>query len=312
MAFIVVILIVVVLVLFLKEMNSSKQTLTSINSGNTIKKRSSPIDAVPETFVVFDVETTGLDPMDNEIIEIAAIKAHTNNPEQQTYSALVKPSKPIPQKIIELTGITNEMVEAGGIPLDNALEEFREFIGKEKLVAYNKDFDKSFINCAAEKLGKKPIVKHVTCAYKKARAAWPGLKSYKLADLAKMGNLSDDGTHRALADCKRTMIVYITSAQKVKNTFRGTKKILAGLMLILALNGCAMHYENVHPEWNPPKGWEEADSKCHAAADLDVRYGEWGLPYTRRVSYTSCMAVYGYKPKRENKFILSHPDLPSS
>lgn len=183
---------------------------------------SSELDAIPETFVVFDVETTGLDAFQNEIIEIAAIKVHRDQAEHQTYTALVKPSKPIPPQITALNGITNEMVGEKGIPLENALEEFRVFIGKEKLVAFNKDFDKTFINAAAEKLGKKPIVKHVTCAYKKAKAAWPGLKSYKLADLAKMGGLSDDGTHRALADCKRTMIVYKSAAQIVKNKYRGT------------------------------------------------------------------------------------------
>ena len=90
------------------------------------------------------------------------------------------------------------------------------------------------------------------------------------------------------------------------------KRLLLIILAGFASSGCAMHMENVHPDWNPPAGLKEADAKCHAASDLDIRYGEWGLPYSRRASYLSCMATFGFAPKRENKFILSHPDLPSS
>jgi DNA polymerase III subunit epsilon len=218
-----IILIAVIILVVLAVYQNNQPVVNMTTATHAIPKKRESLDALPDTFVVFDVETSGLSPFDNEIIEIAAIKAHKNASEHQTFTALVKPSKPISKKIIDMTGITNEMLEKDGIPIADALEGFRQFIGKEKLVAYNKDFDKSFINMAAERLRIDPIVKHVSCAYKKARAAWPGLKSYKLCDLAKMRGLDMDGNHRALGDCKRTMMLYVAAAQIVKNKYHGSK-----------------------------------------------------------------------------------------
>lgn len=281
-----IIVIGALLLILLVAYNNKSQSSPTSQPAQPPAPPKDPLDAVPDTFVVFDVETTGLDPQNDEIIEIGAIKARKSQTEQQTYTTLVKPTKPIPQKITDLTGITNEMVEKDGIPLENALEEFREFIGTEKLVAFNKDFDKDFINFAAEKMGKKKIVKHVTCAYRKAKAAWYGLKSYKLADLAKLGGLSDDGTHRALADCKRTLIVYIHAAQKVKNQYRGTRTAVGVLLVALALSGCAKHMANVRPEWNPVGGKEAAREKCLAASQY---------AWVKQTAYQACMAQYGYE-----------------
>jgi DNA polymerase III epsilon subunit-like protein len=170
-------------------------------------------------FVVFDVETTGLDPYNDEIVEIGAIKVDVDKDKQQTYQAFVKTEKRIPDKVIAIHGITNEMVEKEGIPLRNALEELREFIGDLPVVAYNLDFDKSFINNSAERLGMKKIIKYGTCALKKARSTWKGLSSYKLTDLAKRGGQAVDGMHRSLADCKATLTVYLSAVSETKEKY---------------------------------------------------------------------------------------------
>jgi DNA polymerase III subunit epsilon len=170
-------------------------------------------------FVVFDVETTGLDPYNDEIVEIGAIKVDVDEVQQQTYQAFVKTERRIPDNAIAIHGITNEMVEKEGIPLRNALEELKEFIGDLPVVAYNLDFDKAFINNAAERLGMEKVIKYGTCALKKARSAWRGLDSYKLKDLAKRGGLSDEGIHRSLADCKATLIVYLSAVSKEKRKY---------------------------------------------------------------------------------------------
>lgn len=169
---------------------------------------------LPERFVVFDLETTGLDPEKHEIIEIGAIRVHRNSTQHDTFQSLVKPIKKIPKKITNLTGINQAMLDADGETLEAALKGFMEFVGDLNLVSFNADFDMAFLRNAAAKHSI-PVVNPVSCALKMARRAWPGRKSYRLVDLAKDGNLSSDGTHRALADCQRTVIVYTAAASQL-------------------------------------------------------------------------------------------------
>ena len=81
-------------------------------------------------------------------------------------------------------------------------------------MSFNADFDMAFLRNASAKYGIS-INNSVSCALKMARRAWPGRKSYRLADLAKDGNLSSDDTHRALGDCQRALIVYTAAASRL-------------------------------------------------------------------------------------------------
>jgi DNA polymerase III epsilon subunit-like protein len=156
--------------------------------------------SVPERFVAFDLETTGLDPLRHEIIEIGA-------------------KKRIPKRITQINGISQDMVNQEGEPLQQALAGFVEFIGDLPLVSFNAEFDMGFLlNAAAQH---NMIIKNeVSCSLKMARRAWPGLNSYRLSDLAKGANLSDEGTHRALGDSLRALQIYIYAASSLtgKNT----------------------------------------------------------------------------------------------
>lgn len=180
-------------------------------------QRLSAQEALTEQFVVFDLETTGLDPSRCEIIEIGAIRVNRDSNMHDTFEALLKPSIPIPARITEITGITNAMVEAEGEEPAKALAEFKAFVGMLPLVAYNADFDMAFLRSAGERHGVK-IGNRITCALKEARRAWPGLPSYKLADLAARGNLDVSGTHRALKDCQLALIVYASAAREPRRT----------------------------------------------------------------------------------------------
>jgi DNA polymerase III epsilon subunit family exonuclease len=172
------------------------------------------VPPVPERFVVFDLETTGLDASVHEIIEIGAIRVNRDSSTHDTLQALIRPRKKISPKITELTGITNEMVEKEGEPLEAVLAQFREFFGDLPLVAFNAEFDVGFLNNAiAQVTPENPLRNKVTCALKMARKAWPDRKRYRLADLAKDGNLDLRNAHRALGDCQRTMIVYGAAAR---------------------------------------------------------------------------------------------------
>jgi DNA polymerase III epsilon subunit family exonuclease len=172
------------------------------------------LSLLPEQFIVLDLETTGLSPETDEIIEFGAIRVDRDKENHASFSALVRPVRRIPRNIAELTGITQEMVDNDGIPLAEALPQFVEFIGDLPLVTFNADFDLGFLRNAAALHGF-TIKNRYACALKMVRRAWPGLPSYRLAALAKMGNLSDDDTHRALGDCKRTVIVFTSSVSRI-------------------------------------------------------------------------------------------------
>lgn len=180
----------------------------------TQSAKKTSLSHLPPTFIVFDLETTGLNASTHEILEIGAIKVYRDATEHETFQTLVKPSKKVPKKITEITGITQAMVDAEGKPIEEAFREFRAFIGELHLVTFNAEFDMAFIHAAALKQGT-PVRNSVACALKMARRAWPGMKSYRLGELAKQGNLNIEGVHRALADAQLAMIVYGAAARKL-------------------------------------------------------------------------------------------------
>jgi DNA polymerase III epsilon subunit family exonuclease len=176
-----------------------------------LRRKTANLASLPQRFVVLDLETTGRDPAQHEIIEIGAIRVNRDSDIHDTFSALVKPIRRIPKRITEITGISQDMVDSEGEPLEKAIGEFTIFIENLPLVTFNAEFDMAFLQDAAKRHNF-VIGNPVSCALKMARRAWPGRKSYKLKDLAKDGGLSDEGTHRALGDCKRALIVYSAAA----------------------------------------------------------------------------------------------------
>jgi len=121
------------------------------------------------------------------------------------------------------------MVDRDGEPLETVVKEFTAFIGDLPLVSYGADFDMRFLRDVSKRHNI-ALNNRVTCALKLARKAWPELSSHGLSDvisddafskLCQNQHLSDEGTHRALGDCKRTMFVYTAAA--VRLGFAGVK-----------------------------------------------------------------------------------------
>ncbi len=171
---------------------------------------------IPPNFVVVDIETTGLDPDKHQIIEIAAVKVNRDSNHHTTLRGLVKIEGKVPKKITEITGITTEMLEQGGEPLEAVIAEFLQFFGDQRLVFFNAPFDLGFLSKAAARIDKE-IDNPVSCALDMARRAWPGQKSYKLANLARTFGLSTEGNHRALKDCELTITVYGAAAVQLNS-----------------------------------------------------------------------------------------------
>ena len=184
--------------------------------GRTTGLQQIPSDHLPDTFIVLDLETTGLDAGHHEIIEIAAIRYRKGTANHQTIQALVKPSKKVPKEITEITGITQGMIDAKGEALADAMRELMAFVGNDRLVTFNADFDMAFLRAAASKLGLPAISNPVSCALKMARRAWPKRRSFRLRDLASDGQFSGSTAHRALEDARCALIVYSAAVAELQ------------------------------------------------------------------------------------------------
>lgn len=181
------------------------------------RNRKKPIDIsiLPEQFIVIDLETTGLKAEQHEIIEIGAVRVNRDQSRHDTFQVFIKPTKKLPKKITKITGITQDVLDKEGVSLEQALNELQAFIGDHRVVFFNAEFDTAFLRKAAASCGL-TLKNPVSCALLMARRAWPRRKSYRLTELAKDGGISTAGAHRALDDCRMTIIVYGAAAAQLR------------------------------------------------------------------------------------------------
>ena len=162
--------------------------------------------SIHDTCVVFDIETTGFGPVNDQIIEIGAVKV-VNGQIVDKYSTFINPDIPIPYHITQLTSITDDMV-MDSPKIDVILPEFLEFCGDAVLVAHNASFDVGFINKKAEFLGIETdftVVDTVGIA----RLLLPHLSRFKLNVVAKELGISLENHHRAVDDAGATAEIFV-------------------------------------------------------------------------------------------------------
>ncbi len=166
-----------------------------------------------DTYVVFDLETTGFSPINNRIIEIGAVKV-SGGKIAERFSTFVNPQVPIPFKIEELTGIRDDMVLNAPV-IEKALPEFLEFCRGAIMVAHNAGFDMSFIskNCQRQKL---PCEYTVIDTVALARVLLPHLNRFKLDTVAKALKISLENHHRAVDDAACTAEIFVKFAEMLK------------------------------------------------------------------------------------------------
>lgn len=156
-------------------------------------------------YVVFDLETTGLDCREADIIEIGAIK-YQNNEVVEEMNLLINPGYDIPEVITNITGITNELVQ-NKETIDTALPKFLTFIEDYPLVAHNSPFDIGFIYENIKRLQLQPIHNEVIDTLILARKYIPQAYNHKLETLKKYFKIQEI-SHRAIGDCHTTNIIY--------------------------------------------------------------------------------------------------------
>ncbi len=155
-------------------------------------------------FVAIDVETTGLSPITNELIEVSAIK-YDGNKRIDTFSTLIKPKVRIPYYITNITGITNDMVEEAP-EVEEVMPELIDFVGDLPIVAHNANFDYKFIqNYSNNSFTKNKVIDTVPIG----RRLYPELPNHKLGTIAKHIGITEDGFHRAEFDCECCAKIYM-------------------------------------------------------------------------------------------------------
>ncbi|MFT8362636.1 MAG: PolC-type DNA polymerase III [Sporolactobacillus sp.] len=159
-----------------------------------------PLDEA--TYVVFDVETTGLSAVYDTIIELAAVKMKNGEVIEQ-FDQFANPHHPLPQKITELTSITDEMLKDAPDALE-VVKAFRAFIGDAILVAHNATFDIGFLNTAYKKLGFGAAENPWMDTLELGRLLYPEFKNHKLDTLCKAFNIELTHHHRAIYDTEAT------------------------------------------------------------------------------------------------------------
>ena len=152
----------------------------------------------PSDYTVIDIETTGLSAFGAEIIEVSALR-YRGDALADSYSALIKPSAPIPYFITELTGITNAMVRSAR-PRAEVLGEYRDFLGGDVLIGHNVNFDVNFLYDEFTRHLGAPLPNDYVDVLRLSRYYLPNLPNHKQITVAEYFCLDTEGAHRALKD----------------------------------------------------------------------------------------------------------------
>lgn len=165
-------------------------------------------------YVVVDVETTGLRCESDSIVEIGALKVRGGVPAEE-FCSLVRCAVPVPDEVVKLTGISDEMLASAGRPISDVMRDLADFIADERVVCHNAKFDIGFLQAAARSCGMN-IMRGNKCedTLVMARRRIRGLNSFKLTDVARHLSIDATGAHRAIKDCLLTHLIY----EKLKQT----------------------------------------------------------------------------------------------
>ncbi len=185
--------------------------------GETKLDKGRSILDIPASFVVFDLETTGLNPFTDEIIEIGAVKVIDHHV-VDTFSMLVRPKSIISSFITNLTGITNEMVKDVS-PIEEVLPLFLAFVDDFVLVGHNVPFDVNFIHNASIQLFQKPFGNDFVDTLRLSRILLKQLYRHKLGEIANYYGMDTTGSHRSLKDVEMTLAIFYQLQEEILNQY---------------------------------------------------------------------------------------------
>lgn len=191
-------------------------------------KKGKRLNLYTKDYVVFDLETTGLSPETDEIIEISGIRVRAGKVSEE-FSTLVNPGRPIPAAATRVNGITDKMVQEAPA-LREALERFLDFAGEDILVGHNiHSFDMPFLYNGAARTLKRAVPNDYVDTLYLARSCMPGRYRYRLTDIAAHFGIETAGAHRALKDCSMNQQCYECMGKMLGSRAQGGGGDAAGM-----------------------------------------------------------------------------------
>lgn len=176
-----------------------------------------------ETFVAFDLETSGKYPLDAEICELGAVKWRDGKV-VDTFQTLIKPSKPMGEEVIKIHNITNEMV-ADAPTIAEKIGDFHQFFGEAYGIAHHAPFDLGFLMIEFERAGLSTPVKPCFCTSLLARKLIPESHNHRLKTLVDFLKINMGQAHRALDDAEACLQVALKCFERVGDV--GVDELLA-------------------------------------------------------------------------------------
>lgn len=225
---------------------------------NNRKYKGKSIIDFPNNYIVLDLETTGLSPKYDEIIEISALKI-ANDEIVSEFSTLINPNYEIDEFITELTGITNKML-LDAPKFDSIANELIEFLQNETIVGHNVNFDINFLYDNLLELNH-TLTNDFIDTLRISRKLNPNMKHHRLCDLIELYNIDVDRQHRALDDCKSTYLIYnklkeialdqCENLESFSNSFRSkSKQSYDYCRKISELSPNTYDFDETHPLYN--------------------------------------------------------------
>lgn len=213
-----------------KESNNIKFDMSdTLYPPRTVRERKGKsIIAFPESYCVIDIETTGLSPAYDNIIEISAIKVSSNNI-TDTFSSLVQPysttGEYVDEYITALTGITNEMLSTAPSEKE-VITQFRNFVDSSILIGHNVHFDINFLYDSFENYLDTSLSNDFIDTMRISRKLHSDLPHHRLSDIAKFYGIDYSTAHRALSDCMITHNCYLQLCNEIITKYESLDSFL--------------------------------------------------------------------------------------
>lgn len=201
-------------------------------------------------YVVIDIETTGLHPQTDDIIEIGAVRLRDDQI-TDTFHSFLAPTKPLPDAIVELTGITDDML-TGAPSWRDVVPKLLQFIGDDVIVAHNLAFDGPFLQAHCEREGYTLLREDGLCTLRLSRMLLPTRTTHRLEALVSEFDIPLTNAHRALSDATATALLFAELGKRVRHL---------PLILVQQLTHLAGMYSAVTSDW----------FRCHAEHVLETR-----------------------------------------
>ncbi|WP_173916476.1 PolC-type DNA polymerase III [Halobacillus sp. Marseille-Q1614] len=173
-----------------------------VDDGVPIAYEEQDRDLASDTYIVFDVETTGLSAVYDKIIELAAVKVREGEIIDR-FESFANPHHPLSQTTVDLTGITDDMVKDAP-EIEDVIKDFHEWMGDDILVAHNASFDMGFLNAGFKLVNYEKSANPVIDTLELARFLVPELKNHRLNTLCKYFDIELTQHHRAIYDAEAT------------------------------------------------------------------------------------------------------------